>query len=113
MQVVICGGRSYCDLEALYRVLDTLDAQLHISVVMTGGCSGADQLAELWANARGKVVKIIPARWDIYGRAAGPIRNSQLLDEKPDLVIAFQGGRGTADIVRQAEDRGIAVKIVE
>jgi hypothetical protein len=44
-----------------------------------------------------------PANWKVYGRAAGPIRNMKmLLEGKPDLVVAFPGGIGTADMVKKA-----------
>jgi len=48
----------------------------------------------------------------MHGRAAGPVRNAQMLAEgKPDFVVAFPGGRGTADMCKQARARG--VKVVE
>lgn len=46
-----------------------------------------------------------------YGKSAGPIRNQTMLDDgKPDLVLAFPGGRGTADMVAKAEKHGIPVR---
>lgn len=57
-------------------------------------------------------VEDFPADWERNGRAAGPIRNRQMLDGKPDLVIAFPGGKGTADMVAEAKRRGIAVREV-
>ena len=55
-------------------------------------------------------VKEYPADWQKHGRAAGPIRNQQMLDEgKPDLVVAFDGGRGTADMIARAEKAGVRV----
>ena len=48
------------------------------------------------------------ADWDGLGRKAGPIRNQRMLDDgKPDLGIAFPGGRGTADMVRRAREAGV------
>ena len=59
-------------------------------------------------------VSIYPADWDKHGKAAGPIRNKQMIDEgKPDLVIAFPGGRGTAGAVRLAKFAGVTVRVVE
>ena len=50
------------------------------------------------------------ADWEGLGRKAGPIRNQQMLDEgKPDLVVAFPGGRGTANMMRIAREAGIEV----
>ena len=49
----------------------------------------------------------MPADWTKHGKAAGPIRNQKMLDECPDLVVAFPGGKGTADMVRRAMKAGI------
>jgi hypothetical protein len=52
------------------------------------------------------------ADWDANGKAAGPLRNQRMLEAfNPDMVLAFPGGRGTADMVRKAKRRG--VKVVE
>jgi hypothetical protein len=41
--------------------------------------------------------------WKTHGKAGGPIRNQMMLDDyKPQVVIAFPGGSGTADMVRRA-----------
>lgn len=61
-------------------------------------------------------VKHLPfeADWHTHGRAAGPIRNRRMIEEgKPDLVVAFPGGRGTANMVNQARAAGIEVREVE
>jgi hypothetical protein len=53
---------------------------------------------------------VYPADWAKHGRAASPIRNQQMLDEgRPNLVVAFPGGRGTADMVRRARSAGVEV----
>ena len=54
------------------------------------------------------MIELFPADWKVRGRAAGHIRNQQMLDEgRPHLVVAFPGGRGTADMVRRARAAGI------
>lgn len=51
-----------------------------------------------------------PAQWSLHGRSAGPRRNQRMLDEgRPDLVLAFPGARGTADLVRRAQAAGVLV----
>jgi hypothetical protein len=53
----------------------------------------------------------VPADWQKHGTAAGPIRNKQMIvSGKPDLVLAFPGGRGTADMSRRAEKHGIPLQ---
>lgn len=108
MKVLVCGGRNYLDLKRVFEVLDGLRPK-H---VIHGGASGADRCANDWAIVRGVRRSIYPADWVRLGKAAGPLRNQLMLDkEKPDLVIAFPGGRGTADMVRRAREAG--VKVIE
>jgi hypothetical protein len=108
-RVLICGGRDYQDW-GVYDHLDRIHSARPFSSVITGGARGADLLAGYWAERRGIPSDIYPADWAGHGRAAGPIRNQKMLDEgKPDLVVAFPGGRGTADMVRRARKAGVAV----
>ena len=52
----------------------------------------------------------VRADWEKHGKAAGAIRNQQMLDDyHPDAVIAFPGGRGTADMIKRARARMIDV----
>lgn len=115
MKVLICGGRNYSDVLALFKQMDRIDREVRqISVVIHGNARGADTIAGRWAVARGKDCKFFPADWSKHGRAAGPIRNQRMIDEgKPDLVVAFPGGRGTADMVGRARAAGIEVIEVE
>lgn len=76
--------------------------------------SGADGLADRAARVLGCDIDVYPADWPRYGKAAGPMRNQQMVDEgKPDVVLAFPGGRGTADMVRRAKAAGVRVVEVE
>ena len=52
------------------------------------------------------------ADWEKLGRKGGPIRNQLMLDEgRPDLVVAFPGRRGAADMVRRA--RTACIEVIE
>lgn len=84
-------------------------------VVIHGAARGVDTQAMIAAQTL-PGVKHLPfaAEWHKHGRAAGPIRNRRMLDEgKPDLVVSFPGGRGTANMVTQAIDAGIPVARIE
>jgi hypothetical protein len=114
MRVLVCGGRDFADIDLLYRELDRIHAQTPIDCIIEGGAKGADYLAARW-SARNDLPNHAryPADWAIHGRAAGPVRNQRMLDEgKPDLVVAFPGGKGTADMVRRARSAGVAVRSV-
>jgi formate dehydrogenase assembly factor FdhD len=107
MKVLVCGGRDFRDwpgVEATLSHLGPIDALCH------GGASGADTLAGHWASLNGVPCTVYRADWKQHGRAAGPIRNAHMLaDFKPDRVVAFTGGRGTADMVAKATVAGVVV----
>jgi hypothetical protein len=110
MRFLVCGGRDYDDGPAIYRALDALHAKCRIACIIEGGATGADAHARSWANAKGIDVRTFQADWERYGRRAGPLRNARMLDEgRPDGVVAFPGGRGTADMIRQAQTAGLKV----
>lgn len=113
-RVLVCGGRSYGDRFQFMCSMDDLVAdEGEISCVIHGGCkTGADALAAEWVLRFGGECDedVFEADWIKHGKAAGPIRNQRMLDEgKPDLVIAFPGGKGTADMVARARKAGVEV----
>jgi predicted Rossmann-fold nucleotide-binding protein len=109
MRVLVCGGRDYQNKARAFLTLDCLRRQG--LTIICGAANGADRLAADWAFYRGVSLDLYPAEWRKHGKSAGPIRNQKMIDEgKPDLVIAFPGGRGTADMVRRAQDAGIEVR---
>jgi predicted Rossmann-fold nucleotide-binding protein len=110
LRVIVCGGRDYADKEAVWRVLSEIDDTEGILAVAHGGATGADSEAAEWA-ARMRITTVAyKARWKQEGKAARPLRNQRMLDQfKPDAVVAFPGGRGTADMVRRARENGVRV----
>lgn len=110
-RVLVCGGRDYTDQAMLFGVLDMESEHGPINAIIQGDCpTGADRLARLWALSRNEHYDSYPADWQSHGRAAGPIRNQQMIDEgRPTKVFAFPGGRGTADMVRRARAAGVPV----
>lgn len=104
MRVIVCGGRNYDDQGAVDRALDLLHAKRGITLIIEGGADGADRLARWWAQKRGVPYQTFEADWVTYGKRAGPWRNMAMIYEgKPDGVVAFPGGRGTADMADQAK----------
>lgn len=108
---VVCGGRDFSNAQVFDGAMSDLLRLRGCPIrVVHGAARGADTLADGWGNKMAVPVTRIPADWDAHGRAAGPLRNQKILDEYPvDLVIAFPGGRGTADMVRRARTAGIDV----
>lgn len=112
MRVLVCGDRRFDDWSLLCQVL----GRFGIDEIIEGGATGADFLARVWAKYLGVPFREFPANWKLYGKAAGPIRNKQMLDEgKPDLAIAFlaPGSRGTKDMIEQARKAGVEVEVID
>ncbi len=113
MKILVCGGRKFTGIIHLHKVLDAILREHAITVLIEGNCRGADQLAGAWARTNRIENRKFPADWATYGKAAGMIRNKQMLDEgQPDLVIAFSGGNGTRNMAALAKERGIEVRLV-
>ncbi len=113
MRVLVCGARDWRDQGFVYRVLDTMHATKGFTLVITGGAPGADRFGKNWALDRGIATDTFQADWARLGLAAGPIRNQRMIQEgKPDLVVAFPGGKGTADMVARADRAGVPVEKV-
>ncbi len=116
-RVLVCGGRDFTNVALLWQTLDRAHAASPIHRIIegasddvTGPYVGADYWAYQWACAHDTGSIRFHAEWKRLGKAAGPIRNARMIDEgKPDLVIAFAGGRGTANMVEQARAKGIQI----
>jgi hypothetical protein len=116
MRVLVCGGRDYINRTELYAELDRLNAEYAFRTIIAGGAGGVDSLAVEWAQARGIATQVFAAEWGTFGRrgGAGPLRNERMLTEgRPDIVVAFPGGRETANMVRQAKVAGVWVLTVD
>ncbi len=118
MRVLVCGDRNWKNMGVIERELKKFPSD---TIVIHGAARGADTLGKFVAEKIGlKVIndgKGFPADWKRYGRAAGPIRNQQMIDEgKPDLVLAFHenlnASKGTRDMVNRAESVGIKVVVI-
>lgn len=110
MIVAVTGGRHYANLPFVSKVLDELHAKERITVLVNGGCTGADHLATLWARSKGISYCLWPANFDYYGKGGGPRRNQHMLSVmKPDLLVVFPGNEGTANCRRYASEMGITI----
>lgn len=126
LRVLVCGGRDFHERQRVWDFLDQIAGERGpITVVMQGGASGADHHALTWAMAHKINVESFKADWrnlshpdavivergDLkYDALAGFRRNQRMLDEgKPDLVIGFPGGTGTADMLTRAKRAKVEV----
>lgn len=126
MRVLVCGSRTFSDRELFNRTLDEVhggEPTRNIRTLIHGGARGADSMCWGWVlsrnhgccNERQLGCDQYLADWDKHGKAAGIIRNTEMLEKgKPDLVIAFWDGKspGTKNMISQAEKAGVPVKVV-
>lgn len=122
-RILVCGGREFDDWKFFSDSMWTLMKNLGLDnqdyfegynskkiTIIHGDAKGADFCARLWAKLWGCTEERYPANWKIHGYSAGPVRNKRMLEEgKPNLVIAFPGGTGTANMVSIAKKAGVEV----
>lgn len=112
MRILVAGGRDFSDFDKLSITLSSVTKGIKREdiVIIQGGAKGADRLAWEWAKANQVRMEEFKANWGLHGRAAGPIRNQEMLTEgKPDIAVIAPGGRGTADMVRRLENASIPI----
>jgi hypothetical protein len=112
-RVVIAGSRDFNDYKLFSSVVDNCLSRIRHEydiIILSGHCSGADMMAERYAQENGFELEVFPADWSL-GRRAGPLRNEQMVDIA-DYAIAFpSGGRGTQSLINFAKQKGIPTTI--
>ena len=113
LTAVVCGGREYTDKKFMFNILDDflLDTIIH------GDARGADSLCSEYCKNHNIKEVSVSTKWKEYKsgnhwikqKTAGLEANTKMLDIKPDIVIAFPGGRGTRETLRKAKSRSIRV----
>lgn len=123
IRVIVAGTRSFTDYALAREKLDRIilglqeDFPCKRIVIITGDANGADQSGNRYAYDRGYTLRKFPAEWRKYGRAAGPIRNAQMMDfakETHPVLVAFWDGksRGTKNMIDTAKREGASVYVI-
>jgi hypothetical protein len=116
-RVIICGSRWFNDMSFIYKKLDALLINQKDVEIIDGGCPGVDQVAEMYAHDRELKNTIFHAKWQKYGKGAGPKRNEEMAvsSPTPDGCVAFWDGesRGTLNMIAIAKAKNIPVKIIK
>lgn len=127
MKILVTGSRHWKDYDTISRgltvAIETLIAKFPEDkniVLIHGAAPGADSLAaKFMTNAtkflasKGYHVTIDahPADWDKYRNAAGPIRNREMVELKPDICVAFVApdSKGTVGCMKMCTEAGIEI----
>lgn len=106
MRIGVTGGRDYDSWHTVMHALRQMPAD---AVLVHGAATGADSLCAEWWEMQDRSTEAHPADWDAHGKAAGPLRNQEMVDSGLDLLLVFPGGRGTADMRQRAVSAGIRI----
>lgn len=110
VKILVTGGRDNLNSVRICQILDWVDMKFGVHCIVHGHAKGADAIADAWANRKGIERLSYPVtdiEWKTQGKKAGLLRNQKMLDiEQPDLVIAFDGGRGTLHMTTYAAMHG-------
>ena len=119
-RIVVCGGSKFNDYPLLESSLNKIFKEYSNDTIeiVSGHAKGADSLGEKYADEHNLKCTVFEADWKQYGRAAGLIRNSKMLEyakQENPMVIAFWDGesRGTKDTLTKAQIFGIFSKVVK
>jgi len=106
MRTIIAGSRTITDASKLQTVID--DYEWPITTVLCGGAQGVDKLGEQYALAHNIPIEYYPADWKTHGKAAGPIRNSQMAENAEALILIWDGqSRGSKDMLAKAQAKNL------
>lgn len=118
-RIIIAGTRTFDDYALLRKTMCNLFGQVPTSQmeVISGHCpTGADRHGEVFARRNGIRLTLFPADWKKYGKAAGPVRNRQMVEyAAPDgyCVIFWDGkSRGSRNMIAEAKKAGLKTVIV-
>jgi hypothetical protein len=112
-RVLVTGTISFNDDDLLATTLNRVLTGKENVVVITGGATGAEALAERYAQEHGFGVKQFLADWKLYGRGAKLIRNTQII-EAADHAVFFWDGKNkvVGELIEKAEAKDITVEVV-
>lgn len=129
MRIIVCGSRSFSNysflrekvIEEINRWLNGDTSKISEIEIITGGAVGADYMAETVAKEYGLKLSVFPAQWDEFGKRAGYVRNSAMIDYAIDddkrecLIVAFWDGKstGTFDMIQQADLLEVPIKVIK
>jgi ribulose 1,5-bisphosphate synthetase/thiazole synthase len=113
-RILVCGSREWKNFQIIKKFLESLEKD---TIIIHGGCRGADSIAGYIAKQLGLEVIVYKANWEIDGKSAGTKRNQKMLDEgQPTKVVAFhediENSKGTKDMVTRAKNSNLQVEII-
>lgn len=119
-RIIVAGSRNFQDEGLLFGTLDRLISEINDNniEIVHGNCRGADLIGEKYALANDLKVASFPAQWEMYGKSAGAIRNTEMAkyaSKENGILVAFPIGesRGTRNMIQLAKKYGLKVYVYE
>lgn len=109
--VIISGSRTITDYELVKETIESSPWFGKIAHVYVGDAKGVDELVVRWCKESGITYRVFKAEWHVYGRSAGPERNSDMIRAGGEAVITVWDGesKGTKNMRKLAKSAGLPV----
>jgi hypothetical protein len=113
MKIIIAGSRHFNDYNLLKTKCDYFLKNTHCVEIVSGAAAGADALGEKYAAENGFALKLFPADWGKYSKAAGVIRNREMAKYADALILFWDGqSTGSQNMLHLANKNNLKIKIV-
>ncbi len=118
MRTIIAGSRDLdIDYDEFFNIIKTIrkKTNLKFTSIFQGDSGNVDNFAKRlsWREEYYVGCKSFPADWDTHGKAAGPIRNQQMVDEADMLIVIWDGkSRGSKDVLTKARKKNLIIQEV-
>jgi len=101
MKTIIAGSRTITNMAILLKAIQQIDWTP--TTIICGCAKGADKLGETWALQQNIPILYFPAKWELYGKSAGIIRNKDMAMNAEALIALWDGiSKGTASMIKLA-----------
>lgn len=115
MKLIIAGTRDFDDYEKMRKEVDAFlkKHQVDAPEIVSGGAKGADALGERYAREKGYAINRFPAKWNLFGKAAGPIRNEKMARYADACIVFWDGeSRGTRSMIALSKEYELELSVV-
>lgn len=125
LRIIIAGSRDFIDYNLLKDSMRDILKNTYLEginkiKIISGTARGADQLGEKFAKQFKLEVVRFAAKWDIFGKRAGYIRNEEMAkysvkDGNYGMLVAFWDGksRGTKHMIDLSKKHGLEVHVIK
>lgn len=106
MILIVAGSRNIADYDLVSNYIAKIAKRIKIDEIVSGGAKGVDTSAELWAYQNHVPCKVFRAKWDLYGKSAGPRRNEEMAQYVVDRIRYSLDGQGVCLVIRHEVSPG-------